>query len=154
MRLREHLKSSFLLPEFMVNHYLGDLSDKDLMVRPLPETNHFKWQLCHLIVSENFHIGELGLRSMPDLPQHLIDGANKESAKVDDPKNFPEKSELVEWMALQRKATLNLLESLSDVDIERESPESIRYFGPTFGCLFAGEINQWMLHIGQLTIIR
>jgi len=154
MSVAEHLKSTFVLPEFMVNHYVNDLTDEDLLVRPLPNANHFKWQLCHLIVSENFHVGELGLGIMPELSQKLIDGSAKKSAEIDDPEFFPKKVELMESMATQRRATLALLESLSDSDLGKESPESIRYFGPTVGSVFAGEINHWMMHVGQLTLIR
>ncbi len=33
--------------------YLGDLTDADIMVRAIPDTNHIAWQLGHLIQSEN-----------------------------------------------------------------------------------------------------
>ena len=36
----------------MVGMYLGDLSDADLLVRPVPGANHIAWQLGHLIVAE------------------------------------------------------------------------------------------------------
>ena len=58
MSIAIHIKNSFQLPEFMVNEYVGDLTVEEMYIRPIEGTNHFTWQLGHLIVSENFHINQ------------------------------------------------------------------------------------------------
>ncbi|MCA9413230.1 MAG: DinB family protein [Candidatus Omnitrophica bacterium] len=154
MTVQEHLKASFALPDFMMEHYLMDLSDEDLMVRPLPVINHFKWQLGHLVQGEHSHMNELKFRRMPELPEGFADLFTKETAKIDDPAFFPSKESLVETMTEQRKGTLQILDGLSESDLESETPEAIRYFGPKVGNVFSGEVIHWMLHVGQLTVLR
>ena len=36
--------------------YLSDLTDADLLVRPVPGANHIAWQLGHLIQAENWMV--------------------------------------------------------------------------------------------------
>jgi len=54
----------------MMGWYLGDLSDADLLVRPVPNANHIAWQLGHLISSEKHLLGsqEIGPRG-PNCPR-------------------------------------------------------------------------------------
>lgn len=46
----------------MLEMILSDLSDADLMVRPVPHANHFAWQLGHLIAAER----NILLEQLPD----------------------------------------------------------------------------------------
>lgn len=154
MAIVEHVTASFVLPDFMVSSSLDDLSDAELMVRPMPTMNHWKWQLGHLIASENFHLDALGCGVMPALPAGFAEAFTKETAASDDAAAFPSKAALVEEMARQRAGTIATLSKLSDEALLAPSPEPIRYFGPTVGAVFAGEVAHWMLHIGQLIVIR
>jgi hypothetical protein len=99
-------------------------------------------------------MNELGIHTMPELPEGFADIFTPETAKNDDPNAFPSKKILLEAMTGQRKGTMRLLESLNEEDLKQESPESIRYLGPTVGAVFSGEITHWMLHVGQLTVLR
>ena len=40
---------------------VSDLSDADLLVRPVPQANHIAWQLGHLILQECESIGSQDL---------------------------------------------------------------------------------------------
>lgn len=57
-------------------------------------------------------------------------------------------------MQEQRQGTLDVLEGLTDAELMRASPESVRYLGPTIGSVFAGESTHWMMHAGQWAVIR
>ena len=79
------LKSS----QSLLPMYLGDLSDADLLVRPVPEANHIAWQLGHLIVSES-HLAKEALPNAkyPALPKGFAEQHTKETSAIDPPKGF------------------------------------------------------------------
>lgn len=154
MSIAAHIATSLELPNFVVRNYLEDLTDDDLFVRPLENMNHLAWQLGHLIASENFHINEVYPDSMPELPEGFRDRHSKETAASNERSHFATKAEYLERMDEQRAGTLSVLAGLSDAELLKPSPESIRYFGPTIGSVFAGESTHWMMHAGQWAVIR
>ena len=55
--------------QHIVNWYVSDLSDADLLVRPTAGANHIAWQLGHLIASETRLVrSQLPDASYPGLP--------------------------------------------------------------------------------------
>lgn len=154
MSLAEHIKSSLQLPTYVVNGYLDDLTDADLLVRPAENSNHINWQLGHLIQSEHFHLSQVCPDAIPELPAGFKERYSKEAAANDNPADFLSKAELVELMHKQREVTLNALSKFSDEALMQPAPESVSYLGPTVGCVFAGEATHWMMHAGQWAIIR
>ena len=154
MSIAEHIKSSLQLPTFVVNGYLEDLTDTDLLVRPTEKSNHINWQLGHLIQSEQFHTSQVCPDVVPELPAGFKERYTKETVSSDNPADFLSKAELVELMHKQREVTLNALSKLSDEELMQPAPESVSYLGPTVGCVFAGEATHWMMHAGQWSVIR
>ena len=69
MDARGALKLSINMGGFIANAYLEDLSDEDLMQRPVEGCNHINWQLGHLINAEHQMIGAVCPGTMPDLPE-------------------------------------------------------------------------------------
>ena len=61
-----------------------DLSDADLLTRPVPGANHANWQIGHLIVAETKMMGACGA-AMPELPAGFAERYNKNTATIDDP---------------------------------------------------------------------
>ena len=58
----------------VMSFYLGDLSDADLLVRPVAGANTIAWQLGHLINSEAFLLREeLPDAVYPELPAGFAD---------------------------------------------------------------------------------
>lgn len=154
MSLAEHIKSSLQLPAFVVNGYLEDLTDADILIRPAEKTNHINWQLGHLIQSEYFHVSQVCPDPLPELPAGFKERYSREAAASDNPADFLGKAELVELMHKQREVTLNALSKFSDEALMQPAPESLSYLGPTVGCVFAGEATHWMMHAGQWAIVR
>ena len=107
MSIAEHIKSSLQLPTFVVNGYLEDLTDADLLVRPAEKSNHINWQLGHLIQSEQFHTSQVCPDVVPELPAGFKERYTKETVSSDNPADFLSKAELVELMHKQREVTLN-----------------------------------------------
>ena len=154
MSLAEHITASLQLPTLVVNMYLEDLTDADLLIRPAENMNHIAWQLGHLIQSEHFHVTQIAPDAMPALPEGFQERHTKETAASDEPGDFLTKAEYVSLMQAQREASLKLLATLSDEELSQEAPEKVNYLGPTVGCIFAGEATHWMMHAGQWAVVR
>jgi len=151
---RTAIKLSLDMSKFVVDGYLEDLTDDELMKRPHPDCNHVKWQLGHLIASEN-QIGENAVPgSMPALPEGFSDRYSKETASSDDPAAFDSKSELLRLAAQQREATLAALAALADDDFDKPTPESMQAYAPTVAAAFSMQGSHWMMHAGQWAVVR
>jgi hypothetical protein len=154
MSIAIHIRQTLELPTMIVRRYLEDLTDEDLFVRPFATMNHIAWQLGHLIAGENFHICQIVPGVMPALPEGFRERHSKDTASSDDRSLFCTKAEYLKLMELQRMGTLNALEGMSNEDLLKPSPESLRYFGPTVGTVFSGQSAHWMMHAGQWAVIR
>lgn len=145
--IREAIESA----QFIVQCYLQDLTDGDLLQRPSPGCNHINWQLGHLISSEHWMIDKASPGCMPELPDGFTDRYTKLTAASDDPSQFLPKSELMEAARLQRAATLSTLTAMSEADFRR--PSGVPY-APTVSALFLMQCTHWLMHAGQWAIIR
>ena len=73
MNANEAIKSALDTAEMISMAYLEDLTDEEMMVRPIDGCNHIKWQVGHLIASENKMINSCCPGTMPDLPAGFAD---------------------------------------------------------------------------------
>ena len=73
------LKSTAGLPGW----YLSDLSEADILVRPVPGADHIAWQFGHLIDSEP-HLVKMVLpdAKFPQMPPGFSEKHNKEAPKT------------------------------------------------------------------------
>jgi len=140
--------------QHLVEAYLKDLGDADLLVRPLPGTNHIAWQLGHLIGAENQMLEAIRPGSMPKLPAGFREKHNKEKAKSDDAKDFLTKDEYLKLFKEQRAGTLAVLESMSEADFDKPAPEPLSSFLRTVGEVFSMQGTHWVMHAGQWALIR
>lgn len=154
MNARQAIKSSIDWANMMVQGYLGDLTDAELLVRPVPGANHIAWQLGHLIKSE-YEINEETIPgSMPALPAGFAEKYNSDTAKLDSAGAFHPKSVYMELAAQQRAATFAALEKLSDADFDKPAPEKYREWLKTVGDVFILTGTHWLMHAGQWAIVR
>jgi uncharacterized damage-inducible protein DinB len=154
LSIAAQIDATLALPSQIVQGYLQDLTDDELFVRPYDSMNHIAWQLGHLIVGENSHINQVYPGSMPALPTGFAEKHTPETAASDQHSDFHTKAEYLKLLDQQRAATLALLADLSDEELSKPSPESMRYFGQTIGAVFAGEATHWMMHAGQWAVVR
>lgn len=138
----------------LVERYLGDLSDADLLVRAIPGTNHIAWQLGHLIAAENMMIEAVKPGSMPPLPAGFAERHNKKTAGSDAPGDFLTKAEYLNLFEQQRAATLAALGSLSDEQLDAPAPPPLSQFVKTVGQVFAMQGTHWVMHAGQWALVR
>jgi hypothetical protein len=131
-----------------------DFSDADMFVRPAPTANHAAWQLGHLIASETKLINAVSPGAMPELPAGFSEKFTRETARIDDPKAFATKADLVQLFERARAASVKWAKSLTDEQLHRQTPEFMRSWVPTVMHLAAAIPNHVAMHVGQIQVIR
>jgi hypothetical protein len=154
MNTKQALKAGIDGGSFVVMAYLEDLKDAELLVRPIPGTNHIAWQLGHLIQAEHGMLEGVSPGSMPKLPSGFKEQHAKEKAASDNPKDFLTKNEYLKLAKEQRAGTYAILEKLGDADLDKPGPESMRSYCPTVGSVFTMQCTHWLMHAGQWAIVR
>jgi len=154
MDTKTAIKSAIDTANMISTAYLDDLTDEEMMHRPSPGCNHIKWQVGHLIVSENNMIDQCLPGSMPPLPDGFAKRYTKETSDSDNPDDFDNKATLMLLYEQQRASTLTALESIDVDDLSREGPEPIRSYCPTVGAAFLMQDAHWLMHAGQWAVIR
>jgi hypothetical protein len=147
--VQESLKSTGSL----LNMFLSDFSDADLLVRPVPNANNTAWQLGHLIHSECQLTAEvLPDAKYPALPPGFGEKYTKETAKNDT--GFLGKSAYLDLFAKVREATVNAVGKLSDADLDKPTTGRMAQFAPTHAALLLMVANHTLMHAGQFTAVR
>ncbi|MBU0640863.1 MAG: DinB family protein [Planctomycetes bacterium] len=149
----DELKATAAFCRMVTNMYLQDLSDADLLMRPVPSANHIAWQLGHLICSERQMMSALG-HEMPELPAGFEKAHDKEAAKSDDPANFPSKDQYIALMEKQRNVTMAAFDATSETDLETPSPKEMREYAPTVADVLRLVGLHELMHAGQLVVVR
>lgn len=138
----------------MTKATVADFSEADMVARPCPGANHTAWQLGHLTNSEVNLVNMVTPGASPALPESFSGKFKKENAKIDDPKFFPPKEELLSRLSSARAATIAWAKTLTDADMSKPAPEPIRGFVPTVGHLVLMMPTHVMMHVGQMQAIR
>jgi len=138
----------------VLNTYVSDLSDADLLRRPAPRANHLAWQLGHLIQSENFLMNSLSPGSMPALPAGFAEQHNQAAAESDDPARFLTKQQYMKLFKQQREATRKVVAGIDEADLDKPGPERMRRICPTIGSFLILVGNHPMMHAGQFATVR
>jgi uncharacterized damage-inducible protein DinB len=155
MNARDVIKTALDSTKFLLDRYLSDLSDADLLVRPVPGANTIAWQLGHLISSEPYLIrSQLPDTPYPELPAGFAEAHSKEAAASDAPKGFRAKAEYAQLFDKVRAATLAALAKLSDADLARPTQGQMAGFAPTLAAYFILLSNHTLMHAGQFTVLR
>ena len=139
----------------LLNWYLGDLSDQDLLHHPAPGANNIAWQMGHLIQAEPGLLRpQFPDAVYPDLPAGFAAQHGKATHDQDAPTGFASKATYVELSTKTRQATLALLDKLSDADLDRATVGSMATFAPTLGAMFLLVSNHSLMHAGQFSVVR
>jgi hypothetical protein len=139
----------------MLNWYVSDLSDADLLVRPVPNSNHIAWQLGHLISAETGMCGEAIPGAVKvELPAGFKEQHGKATAAVDPPKGFLTKAEYLGLFNRVRETTLAALEQMAETDLDKASVGQMAKFAPTLADMLLLQANHTMMHAGQFTVVR
>jgi hypothetical protein len=154
MTAKDAIKTALTGTQKQLSWYLSDLSDADLLVRPVPAANHIAWQLGHLIQSEHRLLGQLPGAAYPALPPGWADQHGKSAAAMDPPKGFATKAEYLARFNQARESTLATLAKMADADLDKPTQGNMAQFAPTLGALLLLQSNHTMTHVGQFTPVR
>ena len=154
MTAKDAIKTALTGTQKMVDWYLSDLSDADLLVRPVPAANHLAWQLGHLIHSEVSLLGQLPGAAYPELPAGWAEQHSKNTAAMDPPKGFGTKADYLNRFNKAREATLATLSKMSDADLDKPTQGNMAQYAPKLGALIMLQSNHTLLHVGQFTVVR
>jgi len=154
MNAADAIRNTLNVADMVMRAYLEDLTDSELMMRPHSGCNHIKWQLGHLIASENQLNSAVYPDAMPPLPDGFADRYSKEAAASDDASAFDSKEVLFATYEAQRAATLAILEKAPPEDFDRPSPEQLQGYAPTAGAVLNLHGQHHLMHCGQWVIVR
>src|ERR1700722_8036211 len=106
MQAKDALKIGLTSTQNLVTWFVGDLTDQDLTVRPVPGANNVAWQLGHLIEGE-VHLGSaLPGATYPELPSSIMGQYDKKTASTAPAGGYLSKDQYVEWFNKVRTATI------------------------------------------------
>ena len=155
MRAKDVVKIALTSTQDMVPKYLGDVTDAEVTVHPVPGANNIAWQLAHLTTAEKFLLGDqLPGAQYPEIPAAIADLGNERTGKVDPPGGYLSKAQYVEWFNKMRAATIAAVDKLSDSDLDRPVTNTMAKFAPTLGALLILTANHTLMHGGQFTVVR
>lgn len=154
MNTQEALRTALQLNRTVLMAYISDLNDEELFIRLLPETKHIAWQLGHLVAAERGLLEYIKPGMSPELPEKFAENHDKEKWNDDARENFCSKEVYMDVLTKQRNATLQVLESLSDEELDREGVERMRQIAPTVGAMFALIAAHDLMHAGQFVAVR
>lgn len=154
MNSREAIKNTIATADMVCGAYLEDLTDEEMMQRPHAKCNHLKWQVGHLIASDNDMTNGCIPGMVPALPEGFKEKYSKETIGNDDSAAFHSKSELMGLFKKQREAINAKLDELSDDDLDKPAPESMQAYAPTVGAALNMVGSHWLMHAGQWVVVR
>jgi hypothetical protein len=151
---KDAIRSSANFSSMVLNSYISDLDDVDLLRRPGEGCNHLAWQLGHLIASEVQLLESVAPGQSIELPEGFAEAHSKEQTGNDDPSAFHSKKEYQTLHEQVRSATLAALDAYPASDLDKPAPESFRSFCPTMGDMFVLIATHPMMHAGQFAVAR
>jgi hypothetical protein len=154
MDAKSAIKETFGLSNMVLNSYVGDLSDTELMKRPGKGCNHVAWQLGHLISSECGLLNGIQPGAAPALPAGFEETHAKENAGSDNPAEFLTKQEYLDLATRVHDAVVKCLDAFPASQLDDPSPEFLRNMFPTMGSVFLLIATHPMMHAGQLVPLR
>lgn len=151
MTLNDYLAGSLQASLGMLKMHLGDLTDAELFIRPVPGANHANWQIGHLIVAEHGILTKCGAK-MGELPAGFAARYSKETAGIDDASKFAAKADLLALFDKVRGDTVAFAKSATDAQLSAPSPMP-NFFPTVCDIVGLGSMHIGM-HVGQIQVLR
>ena len=154
MRAYDAIRLTLDASMLVLTEYLSDFTDADLMKRPAPGANHPAWQLGHLITSEFDMMEAIKPGVSPRLPAGFREQHAPEQSACDEPGRFLSKELYLSLYRQQRRATLSILEMLTEEALNESAPLPFREWASTVGALINAAGTHLMMHTGQFAVLR
>ncbi len=151
---RDVIRDTMMMSQQIIDAYLSDLSDSDLLMVPVAGMNPIAWQVGHLIASEYRFIDMIQAGVSPALPAGFEEAHNKTAAESGSTSGYLTLQEYRSLWKAQREATLGLLDRMSDADLDRGDPEVYPAYAPTVGAILNMTGLHPLMHAGQFVAVR
>jgi uncharacterized damage-inducible protein DinB len=152
MTAKDAIRQSLATSRQVFTLLLEDLSDADLLVRPVSGANHVAWQIGHIIASEHRMLTALVPDLAPTLPDGFLD--RHSSARAAEDTGFLTKAEYLAQYRRVREATLAAVDRFPEADLDKPNHGPTAPIAPTLGALFLLVGNHGLLHAGQFSVVR
>jgi hypothetical protein len=136
----------------MIDMFLKDFSDADMLHRPVKNANHALWQMGHLTNSTRNMV--LGCDPTVAFPFEDDARFGKSKASIDDPAFFPTKAEVLSRFNAAMDIAAGWVAKLSDADLAKPTPERMQAFAPTVGHVATLLASHPFMHMGQFSVAR
>ena len=139
----------------LLNWFVADFSDADLMVRPCPGANHTAWQIGNVIAGDIFFVNsQFPDAKFPALPEGFMERHGNKGTGDDDAKHFLTKDAYLKLLNDVRAVTIAELGKLSDADLDKPTTGHVKDFAPTMAKMFQMASDHTIMHAGQFSVIR
>ena len=135
--------------------YLQDLTDAELLIRPVPGMNHAAWQLGHMIAGSKKMIRSWG-RQAPALPAGFEEGYTKETAGFwTIRRSSPLKDVYLDLAGKdQGRVPGRAVDAIPESKLDDPGPEAMREYAPTVAAVLTLLGTHWLMHAGQFVAFR
>jgi hypothetical protein len=152
MSIAELLANNIRQSKGMIDAFLKDFSDEEMLFRPAKGANHAAWQIGHLANSTRGMVNGCDQSVAFAFEDDTRFGKSK--AGIDDPAFFPKKKEIIDRFDGAVELAADWVGKLSEADLGKASPERLRQFAPTFANVAILLGSHPMMHIGQFSVMR
>lgn len=152
MTFKDAFDYNMNMAELVVDEYLKDLSDADLLLRPAPKANHIAWQLGHLIVSHQGMLSKIGAApaALPAGFDQRHDNASSQAANG----QFDSKETYLRLLKELNAEARRFAAAAPAADLARPAPESMQAYAPKVGDVLQLLASHIMMHVGQFAVVR
>jgi hypothetical protein len=150
----EVLRQTIATTNMVVDAYLADLADDDLLLAPAAGCNPLGWQIGHLIASEHSMLSDVKPGAAAPLPEEFVQNHSQENASSFGSQHALSKAEYMQLRATVAAATASALDEMTDSDLDAPAPERLRQWFPTVGAVMVLIATHWLMHAGQWVPLR
>lgn len=154
MDTRQAILQTYSMSRMVIDSYIGDLSDEELLLRPHSGCNTVAWQLGHLISSEADLLKSIGVEHGLELSEQFVAKHSKEGAASDDSSGYCTKTEYMALFEKLKQATSDALAGTDDAQMDAPGPEFLKGFADTVGAVYVLIATHGMMHAGQFVPVR
>jgi hypothetical protein len=133
---------------------VGDFSEAELLVRPVPAANHPYWQLGHLCDIEVNIVNSIRAGVLAELPADFRERFSSRQTKDDAALPGFGKEELLSLFGANREKTIALVKELTAEELDAASREDYAHIAPQLTDLLMLIVHQGMMHAGQMQVAR
>jgi uncharacterized damage-inducible protein DinB len=152
MSPKDMIAKSLDTSDFIMNKYLGDLSDADLKIEAVEGMHPIAVQLGHLIAAERMFIEYVSPGLSPELPAGFADSHSLKNDVKD--RKLATKDEYLKLWAAQRAATKKALDALKDDELTDTRGGKLPQFAPTVADILNMVAIHSLNHSGQFVAVR